>query len=63
MTFGDFTPTAQHNLSSSMIDAKDMERGQSNINDNLEHFQRDRADSGKEVTCPYCKESFTIQGW
>jgi len=63
MTFGDFTPTAQHNLSSSMINSKDMEKGQNNINDNLEHFQRDRAESGKEVTCPYCKETFTIQGW
>ena len=31
--------------------------------ENIEHFQRDRAENGKEVTCPYCKETFTVQGW
>ena len=63
MSFGEFTPTVQHNLSSNMINSADIQKGQNNIDENIEHFQRDRAENGKEVTCPYCKETFTVQGW
>lgn len=63
MSFGDYSPTYSHNLQTNTVNEQDITTSQENINNNLDHYQRDTSENAKEVICPKCKYEFKVEGW
>ena len=60
--FKDYQPNIDPVFSGSSVDQNDLDRAGMGMSDQITGISSDKSQSGTEVMCPYCAESFTYSG-